>query len=77
MWSDSLINETKKAFNDIENSVLKDLPIICMKSFHGSFGLIFKNDIIKNNYIIIDRETQTKIIYNTLDEMIEAGWVVD
>ena len=76
--------KTKNAFEDINNSELKDLPGVCMKQYsktnsgYDHFGIIFKKDIENKNYIITNRDNANDVFkYETIDNMLEDGWVVD
>ena len=82
MYPPHMIDETRKAFENIDESPLKNLEVISMKNDDGRFGIITMFQIIINNFSIIDQHTSKAennnwYIYNTLDEMLEAGWIVD
>jgi len=77
MWSDTLIAETVNSFKDLDNSKLKDFSLICMKSFDDKFGLVNGSDIRNNVFKVLDRSTNEFYNYETLDDLIKAGWVVD
>ena len=80
-WPNILREETEKAFLDIDNSDLKSLSIICMKNANGRFGVIVKNQMKLNVYIVVDNDYNDtpEHVYNyeSLTDMLDAGWVVD
>ncbi|WP_135354997.1 hypothetical protein [Leptospira ryugenii] len=77
-WSESLQDQTRYVLNQLPiSSFLKDGHCI-LKSIHHEYGRISLDDAISYNYRIKDMDAE-KVIYSfaTLDELIEAGWVVD
>lgn len=79
MYPQILQDETKNAFLDINNSPLKNMPVICMKNSDGNRdGFVFKMDIQDELFIITDStDPHTLYNYETIDKMLEDGWVVD
>ena len=68
---------TEAAFEDIENSILKDMPVICMKNGDGRFGSITKGEILAGNFNIWNRTKEHWEEYEDLKAMLNDGWVVD
>ncbi len=74
---------TREVFENFEKSELYVLPMVCMKNMtrseHGKskFAIISSDDIIENKLILVDRETQSETVFDTIDDMLEAGWVID
>jgi hypothetical protein len=67
MWSEKLIKLSYKLMQQSGVSV---------KSLNGKFGILE----IKNNptiYTLTIYDTQEKISFESIEEMIKAGWAVD
>ena len=65
-WSDELIETSKEYL--MRGSYVKSL--------NGQFGMLcidYKN----SKYMINIRDSKDVLIYDSIDEMIEAGWVID
>jgi hypothetical protein len=76
-WSDLLQGKTHIAFSDFDNSELAGMPYVCMKEYKGRFGIISADDIRNKNIVIIDREDSTEYSFDSIDDMLASGWVVD
>jgi len=74
---------TREVFENFEKSELYVLPRVCMKNMNRSeygksqFAIISSDNIIENKLILIDRGTQSETVFDTIDDMLEAGWVID
>jgi len=74
---------TREVFENFENSELYVLPMVCMKNMARSeygkseFAIISSDNIIENKLILIDRGTQSETVFDTIDDMLDAGWVID
>ena len=72
---------TKDVFENFEKSELSGMPFICMKNMDNGtkseFAIICDNDIVNKKYTLIDRGTQTPTTFTSLNEMLDAGWVID
>ena len=77
MYSDRSKADTRAAFLDITKSHLAELPFICMKQYDGDFGIVKKEELIDGHIAINSRTTTIRYVYHTVDEMLDAGWVVD
>jgi len=77
VYPQDLINQTKLAFENIDESPLKDLKTICMKNDDGRFGTIQYENVKNKTYHIRYRTNNGFYIYFSLDEMLRDGWVVD
>ena len=65
-WSDELIALSREYFKYDDVNV---------KSINGNFGIL--NVISKKLYTISIFDTDIILTYNSIDEMINAGWAVD
>jgi hypothetical protein len=74
-----ICERTLTAFRDINNSELKTMPFVCMKNLDiDAFGIITRYSIQEDvPFEIINRETDEKYIFQTPEEVVEAGWMVD
>ena len=63
-WSEKLIELTKE-------ELICGGHGIAVKNYNGQFG------IISDNFNVVNRETNEKILYNSVDELINAGWAID
>lgn len=73
-WSDELIEKTRDVLD------LKYVPFddfVHMKNINGNFGKISLKNWLAQKFIIQDNRTDFEYVYITIDELIEAGWVVD
>ena len=77
MFSKSLQQKTKETLENISESALKDLSAIQMKNYEDYFGFILKKDLEKGIIRIIDHDDYSRYNFNSIDELIEAGWVLD
>jgi hypothetical protein len=69
--------DTQKAFLDIYDSSMT-LDIICLKNtIESKFALISFVNVVRQKYTIKDRDNGEDITYESLDEFLDAGWVVD
>jgi DNA-binding ferritin-like protein (Dps family) len=66
-WSDKLIKLSREYLNYCGSRV---------KSINGDFGEL-NIDYDKNIYTIIISDTNENLIFNSVDDMINSGWVVD
>jgi hypothetical protein len=66
-WSDKLIEISKEYLNYDGTHV---------KSLKGDFGVLNIN-YEKQTYKIISKSSNQTSIFNSIDEMINAGWAVD
>ena len=76
-WDEQLLDWTRQAFLDVENSPLSELPIVCMKKYSGEFGIITQEHIRNNIYSIMLNEDASVGDYDSLEGMLADGWVVD
>lgn len=73
-YSDQLIEETRKALDDMPLTMDDHLHF---KNNKGSFGKISIFDLMKNKMLIKDKITDADYHYASADELIAAGWVID
>jgi len=66
MWSKELIKITRE--------MLSKMPMAMMKNIDGLFGVLLLQD---GKYVIADRDSNEKYIFESIDALIEAGWAVD
>ena len=67
MWSEDLKNMTK--------AQLQTSPIALLKSENGRCGVLIKKE--ENQFIVYNRSTKEKMTFVTIEELVEAGWVLD
>ena len=67
MWSEDTKNLTRKH--------LQKFPIAPMKHVDRGCGFLTKNK--ENQFIISDDSTKEEMTYDTVEELLEAGWVID
>ncbi len=48
-----------------------------LKNFNGQYAIIYLKDLLTDNLILEDAETKEKIIFQSVDELVAAGWAVD
>ena len=73
-YSDALREETRE--------MLYQMPLthddhIHMKNEDGRFGKISIYDLMDNKKIIKDKRTDDVYYFNSTDQLLEAGWVID
>ena len=73
-WSDNLINETREVLD--LGFVPRD-DFVHMKNINGDFGKIGIADWFDRKLIIQDKRSDAIYKYNTVEELITAGWAVD
>jgi hypothetical protein len=75
-WSDSLIENTKDSFSNLEFGVGPE-GTVRMKRNDGSFGFILFKDAFNKKYNVHHDEDDKIDQYNNTSEMIDDGWVLD
>lgn len=73
-WSDELIAQTRDILD--LGFVPRD-NFIYMKNSNHKFGKIGLNDWLERKYLIKDSRTDEEYFYEIVDDLINAGWVVD
>ena len=73
-WSDRLIEETRSALDDLAAT---PLGVLHMKNVNGSYGKIRLEDLVADNLLIKDKKTEVEYHFQTVDELIAAGWAID
>ena len=66
MWSKELQKQTREYF--------QTMPMAAMKKIDGVYGVCILKDGI---YTIIDRKTNEKYVYESIDALLEAKWAID
>jgi len=66
MWSDEL--------KELTREMLLKMPMVMMKNIDSLYGVLI---LVDNKYVIADRTSDDKYIFDSIDELIEAGWAVD
>lgn len=66
MWSKELIKTTRE--------MLSKMPMAMMKNTDGLFGVLLLRD---GKYVITDRTSNEKYVFESIDALIEAEWAVD
>jgi len=76
-WSEELVNTTKHVLNNLPIASFLNGHCI-VKSLGHQFGKISLEDAIAYTYQIRDIDSDVLLYsFDTLDDLIEAGWVVD
>lgn len=73
-WSDELIRQTRQIFD--LNCVPRN-DKIHMKHIGSRFGYVPLNDWLNGSLKVVDRKTCEETVFANVDELIDAGWVVD
>ena len=66
MWSDELKQLTRE--------MLSKMPMAMMKKIGSTSGVLLLEG---NRYVITDRTTNEKYLFESIEDLIEAGWAVD
>ena len=66
MWSDELKQLTRE--------MLSKIPMAMMKKVGSTYGVLLLQD---DKYVITDRTTNEEYLFESIEELIEAGWAVD
>ncbi len=66
MWSDEL--------KELTREMLLKMPMAMMKNIDSLYGVLI---LVDNKYVITDRTSDDKYIFDSIDELIESGWAVD
>ncbi len=74
-WSDELKETTRKILVHHELVPMDDY--VYVKHTEGSFGKIKLDDWLKNVYQITDNKTEEVVVFDTIEDLINSGWVVD
>lgn len=76
MWSDSSRQLTRQMIVNLKVSPADGL--LHMKSIHGGYATISIHDLMKTKFRLIDKRHAERVFeFNTLDELLDAGWAVD
>ena len=59
----------------LTRNFLEKEPLSMMKNSDGSFGILLRKSM--NEFNIVDLDTKKKYHFNSIDEVIINGWVVD
>lgn len=73
-WSDTLIEQTRKALQSPPLTLDSNLSL---QNIEGSFGQIGLNDLVTGILRVADRHSGETHLYESVDALISAGWVVD
>jgi len=77
MWHITTQEETRKAFENYNQSEIVKLKYVCMKKFDGKFGYISNTNLNNKQYIIEDMDNIETYMYKSIDDLIKDGWVID
>ncbi len=73
-WSEGLIQLTKQAIHD--GFVAPD-GLLHMKCADGGFGSISLDNLVSNRLLVTMKSGHGEILYESVDDLLQAGWVVD
>jgi hypothetical protein len=66
---------TRKTLIHHEHVPMNDY--VYMKHTEGSFGKIKLADWLNNVYQFTDNKTEKVVVFDTVEDLINSGWVVD
>ena len=75
-WSDELIQNSRDALETLTFGVDPIRRVVCLKKNDGSYGVISFENATNHVYHVIDDDGNAET-FSTVDELIEAGWVLD
>ena len=75
MWSSDLINMTRAAIS--EHRFVPYDDAVHFKNHDSRYGFISVSNILADKLLLIDKETNKETLYASVDELLEAGWVID
>ena len=75
-WSDEIQELTRQLCRDKSFSV-GNPDGVCLKHFDGEHGLISFKNAIEDKWLMVVRESGDQIEFNSIEEMITSGWVLD
>jgi hypothetical protein len=73
-WSDSLLEQTRNALKD---GITGADGFLHMKNAKGKFGIIKLENLLAGKMVIQDKREAAEYIYNSSDDLIDDGWVID
>lgn len=50
---------------------------IYLKHIEGKYATLSLENLVSNNFILEDADTGEQTIFQTVEELVEAGWAVD
>lgn len=75
-WSDELIARTIELCTDKTFS-LGNPDGVCFKSWSDQYGFVRYEDALKDRWLVHIRETDQTVEYDTIDQLVGDGWVLD
>lgn len=75
-WSDELIQISKNALEDLTFGCDPRRGVVCLKKNDGSSGVISLENALNHVYHVVDDDGNAET-FSTVDDLIEAGWVLD
>jgi len=75
-WSSSLIKATARSLQDI-GSVNPTDGCLHLKCIDGKYGTITATNLTKGRFEIEIKSSEDKLLFESADKMIEAGWAID
>ena len=72
--SKNLIEQIK---HSIENCFAAPDSFLHFKNINGKFGKISLENLIMHRFLIEDKSSDMKYIFDTTDGLIAAGWAID
>ena len=75
-WSDELKNLTRRIC--VEKSFSIGNPDgVCFKHFDDEYGFVSFENAFANQWVMIVRETNENIEFETIEDLISADWAID
>lgn len=75
MWSEDLRQLTRDIVSEYRFVPRSDE--VRFKNHDGRFGLIALSDVLADRLLLVDSEDATEKRYDSVDDLLDDGWVVD
>jgi hypothetical protein len=75
-WSDESQELTRRHCREKTYSV-GNPEGVCFKHFDGEHGVISINNALEDKWLMVVRESGDQIEFDSIEELISSGWVLD
>lgn len=76
-WSDELVDLTRRMFQDLLAKPPALRAPVALKNWDDRFGILSTDPGASKGLLVTDRRTGTVQSYRLLEDLLNAGWVVD
>ena len=76
-WSDELINMTIGVCRDLLADTSGGIPPVPVKNWEDRFGLLTSEACLGKGLCITDWQTGRRVRYQEVQNLLNAGWVID